>query len=182
MAAVLGAIMSTIDSLLVVASSAITRDVYQQTLHPDRTAESLTGVSRRVTFTLAVVAFVIALMVAITIASSRPGHALPDMSFRFADKLVHAAAFAVLGGLWAWALGVKRAALLVSIAICVAFGIADELHQSTVPGRFPDVFDGIADTVGAVLGVASMRVWSSRRARETDGDHSQLPREDPQNR
>ena len=34
-AAVLSAVMSTVDSLLVVASSAVTRDFYQQILHPD---------------------------------------------------------------------------------------------------------------------------------------------------
>ncbi|MBT5206439.1 MAG: hypothetical protein HOM00_04965, partial [Acidimicrobiaceae bacterium] len=51
-AAVLAAIMSTIDSLLMVASSAVTRDVYQQTLHPERASATLTGLSRRVTLTL----------------------------------------------------------------------------------------------------------------------------------
>jgi|TARA_B100002003_G_scaffold251393_1_gene294671 sodium/proline symporter len=63
-AAVLAAIMSTIDSLLVVASSAVTRDVYQQTLHPDISGETLTGLSRRITVTLALVALAVALSVA----------------------------------------------------------------------------------------------------------------------
>ena len=46
-AAVLAATMSTIDSLLVVASSAVTRDVYQQTWKPQaRSEESLTRLSR----------------------------------------------------------------------------------------------------------------------------------------
>ena len=62
-AAVLAAIMSTIDSLLVVASSAVTRDIYQQTLHPERLGETLTGLSRRVTLTLALVSLTIALAV-----------------------------------------------------------------------------------------------------------------------
>jgi len=64
-AAVLAAIMSTIDSLLLVASSALTRDVYQQTWHPEMTAEELTGLSRRVTFVLALVALGIALAVSL---------------------------------------------------------------------------------------------------------------------
>ena len=62
-AAVLAAIMSTIDSLLVVASSAVTRDIYQQTLHPERLGETLTGLSRLVTLTLALVSLAIALAV-----------------------------------------------------------------------------------------------------------------------
>jgi len=56
--------MSTIDSLLVVASSAVTRDIYQQTLHPDRASTTLTEVSRRVTLALAGVALAIAMLVA----------------------------------------------------------------------------------------------------------------------
>jgi sodium/proline symporter len=63
-AAVLAAIMSTIDSLLMVASSAVTRDVYQQTLHPGLSGETLTGLSRRVTVTLALIALAVALSVA----------------------------------------------------------------------------------------------------------------------
>ncbi|TDI22546.1 MAG: sodium/proline symporter [Acidobacteria bacterium] len=66
-AAVLAAIMSTIDSLLVVASSAVTRDVYQQTLHPDLAGETLIGLSRRVTLALAFVALAVALSVAVLV-------------------------------------------------------------------------------------------------------------------
>jgi sodium/proline symporter len=64
-AAVLAAIMSTIDSLLLVASSAVTRDVYQQIWHPDLRDELLTGLSRRVTLALAAVALAIALAVSV---------------------------------------------------------------------------------------------------------------------
>ena len=62
-AAVLAASMSPIDSLLLVASSALTRDVYQKLRRPDLLDRTLTGVSRRVTLVLAVVAFGIALTV-----------------------------------------------------------------------------------------------------------------------
>jgi Na+/proline symporter len=62
-AAVLAAIMSTIDSLLLVASSAITRDVYQQLWKPEARAETLTGLSRRVTLALAFLALAMALTV-----------------------------------------------------------------------------------------------------------------------
>jgi sodium/proline symporter len=65
-AVVLAAIMSTIDSLLVVASSAVVRDVYQQILHPDISIEKLTRLSRWVTFGMALVALTIAMIVAVT--------------------------------------------------------------------------------------------------------------------
>ena len=66
-AAVLAAIMSTIDSLLLVASSAVTRDVYQQTLRPDLADETVMGLSRRVTLALALVALAVALSVAMLV-------------------------------------------------------------------------------------------------------------------
>ncbi len=64
-AAVLAAIMSTIDSLLIVAASSLTRDLYQQTYRPTLSEERLTRLSRWVTVALAGVALVIALTVAV---------------------------------------------------------------------------------------------------------------------
>lgn len=70
-----------------------------------------------------------------------------------ADKLVHAVLFAAL----AWAIGLAlrcsrvpwwRAALIAFLGAS-AYGITDELHQRSVPGRSPDVMDWVADTVGA---------------------------------
>lgn len=58
-AMVLSAIMSTIDSLLVVASSAGVRDYWQKTRHPEMADETLVKLSRRVTLALACVAFAI---------------------------------------------------------------------------------------------------------------------------
>lgn len=64
-AAILAAIMSTIDSLLVLASSAITRDCYQQIFHPDLEDRKLSRLSRLITFLLAVIALGVALTVAV---------------------------------------------------------------------------------------------------------------------
>lgn len=58
-AMVLSAIMSTIDSLLVVASSAGVRDYWQKTKHPTMSDVSLVKLSQIVTFVLALVAFVL---------------------------------------------------------------------------------------------------------------------------
>jgi len=64
-AIVLSAIMSTVDSLLVMAASAVVRDWYQQVRHPELRDEELTGMARRVTFGLAAVALAISLSVAV---------------------------------------------------------------------------------------------------------------------
>jgi Na+/proline symporter len=65
-AAVLSAIMSTIDSLLVVASSAISRDFYQQIYKPNKTEKELAKISKIITLSLAVFALLVAMIVAVT--------------------------------------------------------------------------------------------------------------------
>lgn len=64
-AAVLSAVMSTVDSLLVVASSAVTRDFYQQILYPDVDETKLIELSKKVTLTLAVLALGVALAISV---------------------------------------------------------------------------------------------------------------------
>ena len=64
-AIILSAIMSTIDSLLIVGSGSIVRDIYQKVMRPDRPGESLTRLSRIVTLIMALIALAIALSVAI---------------------------------------------------------------------------------------------------------------------
>lgn len=66
-AVVLAAIMSTVDSLLVVASSAAVRDFYQRVLRPDLRDDQLLRVSRWVTFFLALASLGVALTVAVTV-------------------------------------------------------------------------------------------------------------------
>lgn len=61
-AIVLSAIMSTIDSLLILASSAVTRDFYQKIFRPDLKDEDLTKFSRLVTIGMALVALGIAIL------------------------------------------------------------------------------------------------------------------------
>jgi Na+/proline symporter len=63
-AIVLSAIMSTIDSLLVVAASALVRDWYQKVRNPSLPDDALVGLSRKATVALAVLALGIALGVA----------------------------------------------------------------------------------------------------------------------
>lgn len=66
-AVVLAAIMSTVDSLLVVAGSAAVRDWYQKVRHPHLSDESLVATSRKVTLVLALIALAIALGVSLLV-------------------------------------------------------------------------------------------------------------------
>ncbi|MDX1350442.1 MAG: sodium/proline symporter [Putridiphycobacter sp.] len=61
-AIVLSAIMSTIDSLLILASSAISRDFYQKIFRPDLKQEHLTKLSRQSTLVMAFTALLIAMI------------------------------------------------------------------------------------------------------------------------
>ena len=64
-AAVLSAVMSTIDSLLVVASSAVTRDFYQKIFRPNISEKNLIKISKKVTIFLAFLALFVALFVSV---------------------------------------------------------------------------------------------------------------------
>ena len=64
-AVVLSAIMSTIDSLLVVSSSALTRDYYQQIINPNASQNKMAILSRNITLSLAVVALLISISIAL---------------------------------------------------------------------------------------------------------------------
>ena len=71
-------------------------------------------------------------------------------------------------GLYAWHAGFSRAptrrgVLLVLIA-CVAFGALDEVHQSFVPHRDPDLFDVGRDALGALAGAALYLGWGGVRS------------------
>ena len=87
------------------------------------------------------------------------------------DKVLHLIAYAVFGGLIVFALvGHRRFdsfARRVAFAAILAtlYGVTDEVHQSFVPGRFPDAADALADAVGAVLGagaIAGLYPWMLR--------------------
>ena len=62
-AVVLSAIMSTIDSLLVIASSAVTRDFYQKIFRPDLKDNDLGNLSRWVTLSMALISLLIAFII-----------------------------------------------------------------------------------------------------------------------
>jgi len=65
-AIVLSAIMSTVDSLLVVGSSALSRDLYQKVFHPNIEQNKITKYSRYITVIMALLALILAMVIAVT--------------------------------------------------------------------------------------------------------------------
>jgi VanZ family protein len=96
---------------------------------------------------LAAVIWVVGLF---TLSSWSAGDGALDFWWRFPhdDKVVHALLYAVLGGLLRLATGRLPATLVLAGAV----GLADEVLQSTVPGRSADPLDWVADVVGAFAG------------------------------
>jgi VanZ family protein len=72
--------------------------------------------------------------------------------------VAHAAEYAALATLWAWALWPKLGvrALVAAAAISLVYALSDEWHQSFVPGRDADPLDVAADTLGIALALAAL--------------------------
>jgi VanZ family protein len=75
------------------------------------------------------------------------------------DKLAHFAAYAVLGFLLARGGRAYSLALAWPILLGVLYGASDELHQSLVPGRAPELADWLADAAGALAGAFLYYRW-----------------------
>ena len=79
----------------------------------------------------------------------------PDYPFAWGDKLTHALVYAAMLPLAVRAMRLfparasLRSRLLPAFLFCALYGATDEIHQYFVPGRSCDVFDWIADAVGA---------------------------------
>lgn len=90
---------------------------------------------------------------------SHPEAYLPSLIETLGDKLLHVLEYGLLGILCyrafrhaagPWAAG---SSLLLAILASAAYGLTDEVHQAFVPFREPDVWDLLADAVGATLAV-----------------------------
>ena len=93
-------------------------------------------------------------------------------AFPFRDKGIHFVEYAVLGLLVGFATrrswpgaGALRTQLL-ALVICAGWGVLDELHQAFVPGRASDLRDGVADILGASVGLF-VEALGSRLLRRT---------------
>jgi len=78
------------------------------------------------------------------------------MLFNGQDKLIHAAAYAMMAWLFWQSLSgcwFNRPCLLAgsTVLFCSLYGISDEWHQSFVAGRDASAWDWLADTLGAIV-------------------------------
>ena len=98
-------------------------------------------------------------------------HTVPGIPNDPENRLAHFAAYAGLAmvtlrafadGEWR---GVTAAAAIGAVTIASLYGVSDEYHQHFVPGRTFDVFDMVADALGAIGGASVVWVCSIMRRR-----------------
>lgn len=108
--------------------------------------------------------------------SSIPGSHL----FPHEDKVGHFFLYGVMGATLARArtvLGPRHAPHWALLTMGLAYGALDELHQSFVPGRDPDIRDWVVDGIAVALWYAAT-LYLARRASggsTTDADGSRAP-------
>jgi VanZ family protein len=78
-------------------------------------------------------------------------------------KIGHVTGYALLTGLWAWALqGAVRRPLVWAVFIALAYACTDEFHQTFVRGRDGTPRDVLVDAIG--MGIAVFLIRTRRRS------------------
>ncbi|WP_323757731.1 VanZ family protein [Roseivirga sp.] len=89
-----------------------------------------------------------------------PQDSFPESKLLSYDKIAHLGVFGILSFLVLLGkrnnknkVRLENKYLLSSLTICVVYGLVLELLQSVVPGRMTDIYDLLANTIGAIVGV-----------------------------
>jgi len=114
--------------------------------------------------------FLIIFCLLILAGSSIPYNKIPKGFLLTPDKLIHCIEYFILGLLiYRWLIvefNPHKTFLLILLTIFIgsAFGALDETYQQFTPGRTPDFWDWVLDTVGAMLSVpVGIFLWSKKR-------------------
>ena len=90
-------------------------------------------------------------------------------SWTFSDKILHFAAYGLLGILFIRAYETlplrinKILLILMSSGSAILYGVSDEIHQYFVPFRDADIMDVAANTIGSVCGVYFYHLWKAQK-------------------
>lgn len=104
--------------------------------------------------------------------SSVPGKNIPGVFALTPDKLIHCLEYAVLGFfLFRWLRLEYMTHTLRRISIITflsgsLMGIIDENYQRLTPGRSPDFWDWVLDSIGVLLAVIMMNFLSKRKTQK----------------
>jgi VanZ family protein len=98
---------------------------------------------------------------AIFIESSFPSDSYPTIEFELSDKIIHFVIYFVLFLTAFYSLSNQKKFLMLckyslisSFFFTLLYGASDEFHQYFIPGRTCDIFDWLADVIGAVFAIS----------------------------
>jgi VanZ family protein len=98
--------------------------------------------------------------------SDRPSLDIEEFFFA-QDKVAHAIVFGILGVLFLASMQpaserYRLRQVWIAVGLTAIYGVFDEWHQAFVPGRSPDAWDVVADTIGALIAVTLMYRLAAR--------------------
>ena len=109
----------------------------------------------------------IIVMAGIYYMSSRTGQELTSL-FQFFSSLNwgHLVAYFVLALTFLYPLKDRftlKRSMVIAILLSVIYGFTDEWHQMYVPGRAPDIYDIMNDTIGASIAMLVYYIYNQRK-------------------
>lgn len=106
--------------------------------------------------------------------SSFPGDSLPDLSFEFSDKIIHFTIYLILTISFFIAIYnsskknfLNRSPVIYSLIIAILYGATDEIHQYFVPNRSCDIWDFVANAVGALIAGYFIYIYLRKKQNNT---------------
>ena len=89
------------------------------------------------------------------------------------QNLLHVPVYSGLALTWIWALSPRslnrHSLLTIALLLTLLWGVLDEMHQATVPGRYASLTDLLLNLTGALLAVAYAWKTGFARARTAPG-------------
>ncbi|MDA1028949.1 MAG: VanZ family protein [Bacteroidetes bacterium] len=107
----------------------------------------------------------------ILVLLSIPGKSVPRVAIMEFDKFIHAGLFFVLTTLWLRAVAAENVTrALVVLGCIVVFSFASEWYQEWLPfDRTADLFDAVADSIGALIGILVWAIAMVKRKKSDQG-------------
>ena len=110
----------------------------------------------------------IVIAVTIFILSNSPHPGLPELGIEWEDKIMHISAYFAFGIALVLFFVVNlqvpeiKKVAFITIFIGSFYGLTDEFHQYFIPGRSSEILDWIADVLGVLLSVTTIKFLKIR--------------------
>jgi VanZ family protein len=109
----------------------------------------------------------------ILISMSIPAEYIPKVKIFGYDKIAHIGVFMVFGilvyrSIINWQLkniNILRS-ILFSLFSVMFFGFFSEAYQQFIPGRTPDIYDFIADTIGGLIAIPIILIYNLYKSKK----------------